>query len=554
MKNSLWTSWLIIILPRRMFLLSILLTVLSCSANEIYFDKVQLEGAFRATVERGGLKDNGVEDASMTSYEQWIRSAYFIRTNGAHTVSIPVESHSLCYVYQYDLDHHLIAYDRLHGEVSLLKGCAYLRFSFRALNTPASVPLFFDDGKEDHVEEKKVQMSFPYDRLVYDVSNDVFTTALLMLPPNYSVAGESVPLIIWDSGDGSFQEWDTYEGGTYPGRLNGIRYLRDQGFAVLEIYSWGSYYFKKYPSCGARSAMPIPTHLATHEKGVEYVTSRYNIDSENIFHVSKSGSGKIALYYAMEKPSFNLRSIYAFAPVFDDLNFVGWSMKGYREALFEELGLMGTEEEINDFLEGSPYDYDVAYKQNNNLNISLKNAWQMHKELGRSFISKNAEKFKLVSVDWLNVEGPTMEELIHDTHYYSEKFWQGYVRQFDETQHKFVFSWSDLSLPAAHSDTYTRRNLIRKGSSIPFTVIMSPTDEQTPYWNALEVVCQLQNAGEDARMISLESGGHSGPDLSLLGGNVKNNVTTRLGIQYESVSIGWYLTVEDIYDRFLAKQ
>ena len=435
--------------------------------------------------------------------------------------------------------------------VNLSNSCKFIRFQIKATNTPEYVLVLIRGGEEGLAESKRVQMRFPYDRLVYAVDGDMYTTALLMLPPNYTTEGDSVPLILWDSGDGSFRDWDGYEGGNYEGRLNGLRYLRDQGFAVLEIYSWGSDHYKKHSGCGGRSAMPIPTHLATHEKGVEYVVSRYNIDPDKIFEISKSGSGKISLYWAMCQPQFNLKAIYAFAPVFDDLNFVGWGMDGYRRALYEELNLQGTEEEIKFFLEGQPYDYDVEYKKKNNLDITLVKSWQMHKPLGRSFIERNAEKFKMISVDWMGVEGISLSQLAADTHTYSAIFWEGYNRHYDVENKTFNFSWDSYSLPALHRNCYTRYNLKRCNSGIPFTVIMSPTDEQTPYWNAWEVVRQLQNGGADAKMITLEGGGHSGPDLSTGGSNVVCDVTTRLGIHYENVSIGWYLAVEDIYNRFL---
>ena len=416
-------------------------------------------------------------------------------------------------------------------------GCRFIRFQFKASNTPHSVCILLDDGTIEPIEGKRPQLRFPYDRLVYQVEDDVFTTALLMLPPNYSVDGEKVPLIIWDSGDGSFKYWDSYEGGSYFGRLNGIRYLRDQGFAVLEVYSWGSYYYKKYPGCGGRSAMPIPTHLATHEKGVEYVLSRYNIDPENIFHVSKSGSGKIALYYAMVHPSFSLRSIYAMAPVFDDLNFVGWGMPDYRAALYEELDLKG---DSSQFLRGTPIS-EGGYNGS---------AWVPHTPSQQAFIAQNAEKFKMVSVDWMNVEGQTIEEKMTDTHRFSAAFWEGYTYNTETGK----WSWTGPRPDTRGDVCYTRHNLVRSGSHIPITVIMSPTDEQTPYWNALEVVHQFQNAGEDAKMITLETGGHSGPDLSVQGTNTLNDVTTRLGVHYDNVSIGWYYTVEDIYSRFLTTE
>ena len=520
------------------------------SNDDVIYAANQIEDSFFATVERGGISADGSDDASITSYEQWIRSAFFIKTNESISVSILTKQSNRCVVWQYDIGHQLISCEVMNNELLLRRDCSFIKFCIQTSDTPSSVPVLLKGWSIKPSEDKKVQMNFPYDRLVFAISDNVFTTALLMLPPNYDVDGDSVPLIIWDSGDGSFRHWDNYEGGKYPGRLNGIRYLRDQGFAVLEIYSWGSYYYKKYPGCGNRSAMPIPIHIAAHEKGVEYVISRYNINPDYIFHCSKSGSGKIALYYAMVRPPFALKSIYAFAPVFDDLNFVGWGMEDYRKALYEELQLKGTAEEVDFFIKGRPYDYDVAYKNENHLDVTLSSSWQMHTLLGRSFINKNAEKFKMVSVDWMNVDGQTMEEKIADTHRFSLDFWAGYNRHYIEEEKRFRFKWDNRSIPASRSNTYNRHHLVRHGSHIPFMVIMSPDDEQTPYWNALEVVNQLQNGGNDARMITLQSGGHSGPDLSTSGLNSISGVTTRLGRYYDNVSIGWYLAVEDIFTRF----
>jgi len=525
----------------------------SCETHEQYiYDLKLLKDGFITTVERGAINKNGINDATMSCYEQWVRSAFYIKTNGATSVSIPIKRSGQCFVWQYDSKYRVISYDEMRSEIPLLSNCEYIRFQIRASNTPQYVSVRIIESEFAPCEIKLVQKNYPSERLIYAVNDDIYTTARLILPPNYCNEGKSVPLIIWDSGDGSFMDWETHEiGDGYAGRINGLNYLRDNGFAVLEIYSWGSYYYKKYPGCGGRSAMPIPTHLATHEKGVEYVLSRFNIDKDNIFHVSKSGSGKIALYYAMVPPSFNLKAIYTFAPVFDDLNFVGWSIKGYREALFEELGLEGTDEEIRDFIEGTPYDFDLIYKKEHNLNIELSRSWQMHSPLGKSFIKKNADKFQMVSVNWMNVPGIPLSQKIEDTHKFSKIFWDGYNRHYSEDLQSFYFKWENNELPAMHKDSYTRRDFERLGCGIPFTVIMSPTDEQTPYWNALEVVKQFQNAGEDAYIISLKSGGHSGPDLSIDGPNTVKDVITRLGNNYPSVSIGWYYIVKDIYKRFI---
>lgn len=527
--------------------------VASCEVRTLYYyEPVLLENGYIVSVERGGIDKDGINDATMSCYEHWIRSAFYIKTNGAKSVHIPVNNSEQCFVWQYDSDHRTIDIDEMKEEVRLSADCEYIRFQIRANNTPDYVSISLKDAELPPCETKHVQKSPTHERLIYAIDEDIYTTAILVLPPNYCADGDSVPLIIWDSGDGAFVDWDTHEiGDGYIGRINGINYLRDSGFAVLEIYSWGSDYNKKYPNCGRRSAMPIPTHLLTHEKGVEYVLSRFNIDGDNIFHLSKSGSGKLSLYYAMVSPPFNLKAIYSFAPVFDDLNFVGWGIEDYRRALFEELSFVGTQEEINYFIDGEPYQFDVEYIKKHNLQIDLTTSWQMHQPLGRSFIEKNAEKFKAISVDWMNVSGRTLEQLVEETHTFSEIFWEGFTRQYNPEERCFYFAWESTALPALHENCYNRYDLERYGSNIPFTVIMSPTDEQTPYWNAYEVIRQFQNTGTDARMISLKSGGHSGPDLSTYGPNAVKDVKTRLGIHYKSVAIGWYFVVEDICGRHL---
>ena len=525
----------------------------SCNVIEHHQFDISITGKpFPVTIERGGICSNGASDATMKSYEKWIRSAFYIKTNGATSLAISEDSHTEWFLWQYDSTKCVISSDKIRGVADLSRDCEYVKFQIKSIETPQYIQTYFSGTDILPSETKNVQIRELGERLIYTINDSIYTTAILLLPPNYCDKGQAVPLIIWDSGDGSFSHWDYHEiGDGYPGRINGIKYLRDNGFAVLEIYSWGSYYYNKYPDCGRRSAMPIPTHLETHEKGVEYVISRYNIDKDNIFHVSKSGSGKLALFYAMSSPPFNLKSIYAFAPVFDDLNFVAWGMKGYRYALYEELDFKGTEAEVNDFLEGSPYEFDVFYAKENNLNVELATFWQMHETLGRSFIEKNAEKFQYISVDWMNVTGQTIQEKIESTHKFSEIFWDGYNRRFNLDNMEFYFSWDNYSLPASRMNSYTRHDLVRTGNQIPFTVIMSPTDGQTPYWNAFEVIRQFENSGKNVNLITLESGGHSAPDLSVEGPNVINHITTRLGLNYKNVSYGWYYVVEDIYDNFL---
>ena len=499
-------------------------------------------------MEGGGIGTDGIDLYSIASYEGESRTAFFIYTGGAKAVLVGDD----VFFAQYSSTHQLISAESFNaGLVELANTCAYIRFSVRE-QVGERVPIVFYGGADTPAEEKKVQLHSPSERLVYKVNETVCTTARLKLPPNYTVDGFKVPLIIWDSGDGSFTSWDSELGAPgYEGRVNGLNYLCDQGFAILEIYSWGSYNYLNHSGCGGRSAMPISSHIATHEKGVEYVLSRYNIDAGNIFHLSKSGSGKLALYYALERPKFNLKSIYAMAPVFDDLNFMSWGMDGYRKALFDELNLQGTEDQVNQFKNGTPKakggngtswrffnpepHAESDLDPNDPDDMAIYNA---NLASNQAFIRNNIDKFTTVVPGWMNLVGQTIDQKFQDTIDFARTFWAAVAQ-------------GQQGADATGEACYTRHNLQMVGDHVPFKVIMAKNDEQTPYWDCLEVVDQLLNGGDEASIHTLDSGGHSAPDLSTSGTNYVANVTTRLGVHYDGVSIGWYVACEDIFARFL---
>lgn len=496
-----------------------------------------------ATVEKGGISiTDGLELFALESIESASRTAFFISTAKAKMISTSVD----CFVLQYDVNYNYIGSIRcIKGNFNeLSQNSNYIRVIYLGKDDLANIGIGFSNCDGYPKEIKKVQQRNPQEKIIFHVEGNVYTQALLMLPPNYTTEGSKVPLIVWDSGDGSYTNWDNYEmGAGYKERINGLNYLRDQGFAIVEIYSWGSYYYKKHPLCGERSAMPVPTHLKTHEKGVEYVCSRYNIDADNIFHISKSGSGKLALHYAMVKPKFNLKAIYAFAPVFDDLNFGGIGMRDYRRALMEDLNFAGTEKELATFYNGNTveegsktgqgwvFGTNKAYTDLSADNPILINTIKANQD----FIKKNADKFTYLSVNWSNLIGQTIEEKIKDTFDFGEKFWSSGI---------------DYGSDIHETDCYNRHNLLMIGNRIPIKAVMAKNDSQTPYWNCLEVINQLRNGGTDASIITLTTQGHDAPDMGI-GENAVTNITTRLGIHYDSVSIGWVVACNDIIDRFI---
>lgn len=493
-------------------------------------------------LENGSIDGSGMDAYDYYSYFNSLRSAFFVNVEGCTQLFVEKS----CYVFKYNINHIFIGL-LFCGENQAvdITNCNYIRLMYRGDNNKLACGF---NGTIAPKQEKRVQQRTPSERLLFHVDGEMFTAALLMLPSNYTTTGKKVPLILWDSGDGSYMNWNTYQmGAGYEKRRIGLEYMRDQGFAVLEIYSWGSYYYNKHYGCGGRSAMPIPTHLKTHQKGVEYVCSRFNVDIENVFELSKSGSGKLSLYYALYKPSFGLKHIYAMAPVFDDLNFLHWEMtNGYSDALYEELKLTGTEDQISQFLNGTPVakggngtGWKFGGKPSQESGLSPDDPiFVANIQSNQDFIRNNADKFSLASVNWINLTGQTIDQKVQDTFDFGEVFWAAVAQGTQGSN-------------TTGENCYTRYNLMMKGGEVPIDVIMAKNDEQTPYWNCLEVVKQIQNGGREATITTLNSGGHSAPDMGS-GDNLVSDLTTMLGVTYEEVSIGWYLACKDIQTRYLS--
>lgn len=518
------------------------------------------------TMEHGNINTNSTTlgiDEYYSLHLSKVRTAFFINVQNGTELVIP--NHASYTLFMYNTNYECIGCTNVINYVAeLLATTKYIRFVINSGDSLDDIKIIINGAVTTPIQEKRVPQRKFYpnandtsiydyvEKFSYDVDGEMYTVAQLVLAKNYTPNDKKSPLIIWDSGDGSYSNWDTYNtlGTNYQGRNNGLRYLRDEGFSILEIYSWGSYYHEKYPSCGGRSAMPIPTHLKTHEKGVEYVLSRYNIDENNIFHVSKSGSGKLSLWYALESPSFNLKAIYPMAPVFDDLNFMGWGTQGYRQALYEELNLKGTTDQINQFLNGTPIE-----KGGNGSSWKFGGHPTEASDLSddspefvaniasnQDFILNNAGKFMRASVCWHNLIGQTISEKVQDTFDFGNTFWDAKAN-------------NQQGSSTTGASCYNRYNLAMIGNGIPMMVIMGKSDEQTPFWSAYEVVKQLTNGGCEASIIETNYvANHSSPDLSTDSDslNVKTNITTRLGVTYSTVSIGWYFICQDINKKYLA--
>lgn len=357
---------------------------------------------FLVKMERGGLKETGAMDYTIASYNGYVRSSMLIKVNDA--TKVVGKTLTGFTVYEYSAGFALVTTSS-EGD-TFNANTNYIKIVKQTNNIVEDAILMFEDDVEEVCNVQIESGTFSTDTttkgflksetLVFAVDENICTTARLLLPSSYSVSGKKTPLIIWSACDGSYPDWDyriDFVDSAQKYIKEQLQYLTGQGFAVLNVYPWGSKNFSEFPNCGRSGAVPVPVTERIYEKAVEYVTSRFNISDTNIFMSSWSGSGKLSAYYAIHKPTFNLRHIYAFSPVVDDgvwkMGVTLGAAEGFRGASNSEMRLEGPSALITKYLNGTAFTDEEAIE----------------------FKKINAGKFaKFSSVSWQNLTGCYMKD------------------------------------------------------------------------------------------------------------------------------------------------
>jgi hypothetical protein len=506
-------------------------------------------GGIRIKMERGGLKDSGAIEYTRESYSGNVRSSMLIKLNGATSVN-GINFHDFT-IYEFNSSFAKIKTSN-EGD-TFDENCSFIKITKQTNSIIDDAILLFDGEVE---EVYNVQMETASETLVFEVSEDICTTARLKLPYNYAINGKKVPLIIWCACDGSYPNWNFTidKVGSTPSSISShLQYLTDEGFAVLNVYPWGSYNFSNFPNCGQSGAVPVPTVLRAYEKAVNYVTTRFNISDTNIFLSSWSGSGKLSSFYAIHKPIFNLRHIYSFAPVVDGGTFRISGEKlndgsGFRGAVAAEMNFEG---DVNSFLT----------RWSNTINTQ--------NEI--DFVTANAGKFaKYSSIKWQNLVGSYMKDGVLHNHNIDDKIadsvsWGNKWRQaigYPNVPSSFN-DWTIFTDSSRQDYTpiYNRNELVITSNGVPITIIGATDDAACPFLAMKEFIDQLKNGGGEAKIIDLcdsaydELSERHNASSHILGHRSaifynKQSVTTKRGTTY-SAPFGWWYMVQDIKARFL---
>lgn len=401
--------------------------------------------------------------------------------------------------------------------ISIPSNCSYIGIYSSSTNISAVNVTLYGGSAKPHFEKRVARQGAfpgsPSELLTFAITEDNLSAMRLILPSNYTVNGAPVPLIVWMRGSSSSSPWNEDFGETYgtseAAMKNYIAYLRDEGFAVCAMKTFGSYYANKYNVNVERSSpYVIPTCILAMEKGIDYVCSRYNIDRENVHLLGHSQGGQLETYFVTH-PFHGLRSIGMFSPVNDYLSMPGDDLyANTRKVIAEDLGLTG----------------DTAYFGGTGFNA--------YSEEAHAFFTENIERINYLNEAWTGLNGAgdmstRMESALSD----GGAFWEG------GTSHPDI-------------DTIYTDYTSTKAAQVPVKIWGAPDDQATPYRKMVEIVKQFQNSGCHAVMRSFGTG--TGKHHAATTGNkLSEPVTTKLGVVYSDLPVAWYEAIQFMRDNMI---
>lgn len=450
-------------------------------------------------LEHGDISSSGVTGNDLNYIATRFRSQFPLKVSANQTLTLTATKNaghiSQILVHEYDSSMDFIRYQAYSASVTLSSTTSYVRF---VVQTDASG---YDPCtiKVDYSGEARIVKNFltasEYEKYVFEVSPDVYSTARLLLPPNYSEEGQKVPLMVYIHGSNIFCEWDSDMGELLDGSsiLYLMKYLRDEGFAVLDVYGWTSKYkaIADTQTSGNKSnTFVVPITYRSYLTGIRYALSRYNLDSDNVSLYCKSLGGGLANTFAI-RSDISPRAICELAPTVDVLFWGGYGQTVQsRTIIADQLGFTG-----------------------NVSSVFLQSNFDWRSTNGKAFITANLDKMAGFNPGW-NYNGQTLAEKLDDS----------------------------------YSQTYTRTGYCRE-VLYPIKIWVAPDDVNISYNKILEFVAQCQNYSEDItlRLMPENTGGHTSVDVSPTA--PKSSGTTALGITYTDIPAAYVEMVEFIRSR-----
>lgn len=383
--------------------------------------------------------------------------------------------------------------------------CKLVKLSALTTGYPDFIPVAYADGLCEvcnlNLLNTNIGSSLAFN---YKVTNGVFSSGRLILPPNYTIDGTAVPLIVFVHGSGGMTTWNSVIGyaGSSADYRTYLNYLANEGYAVFDCYPWTD----KETLSETYSPICLPVNINSYIKGIEYVCSRFNVDINNVVLYCKSQGGNIG-HWATVESAFPFKGVGLFAPTTDPYQQKSGNLfynANCREAITKYTSLDGTEQEISTFI--------------SNGNVS--------NETVMSLLNKNKGKFTSMFPFAQGVHGCTS----------SDDLFNGGI-----TVIQTVPQWmTDLGLPARQSSydyipAIASHSEYTKHAQRPVKFWCAFDDTQTSSYGNYAIHQWLLNGGSDSefRVLPIGTGGHHAMDTDA--NALKSSGTTALGIAYTNI-------------------
>ena len=430
--------------------------------------------------------DFGQGKYSINALKNW-RSKYPCKVVGGTRVSFDFSGFSSVsgrYIWKYGADFSYLGLVTISAGTTyadLPSNVAYIRFEIdfstaQGLSGGTLEATLYTDRDDPFIKNFAVDTT--RERFCYKLKGEeYYTNGMLKLPPNYSVDGKAVPLIVFVHGSADYYGLTSSAMTTnYESYYN---FLRDNGYAIFDCYGWGN----KFMSTGANT-WATPTNTNCYVSGIEYVCDRFNIDKENIFVAAKSLGGIQAAYFLYSQ-QIKVKAVGLLAPEVNQLcQNLGYTV-AERQACAADFGFS---EDTNGVLDTDPFEASADYKQ---------------------YIFDNVDKLEGWVPAWYGLQLPPSTRV---------------TNAIDNRDGSSV--------------DYTN---VYKYGSVPVKIWFAMDDQNINPYACANFVKALTNAGcrAAARIMPNNTGKHHAVDTDE-NALQTTNITTPLGIEYETIPTAYY--------------
>lgn len=146
--------------------------------------------------------------------------------------------------------------------------------------------------------------------LTYNKNTRCMDTGVIVMPPNYSIKGEPVPLVLFLHGTTDANEFLTRP-------LSGEHYLVSQflannGYAVADCSGITNLYYDRY-STAKGEGIAAPSYILALQNLVKYIFANYNVVTDGVYLSCKSIGGIPAMLLLQKQP-FKIKSVGMLSP------------------------------------------------------------------------------------------------------------------------------------------------------------------------------------------------------------------------------------------------